>query len=67
MSVYVVGSGVALYVIDLLVLYNISFLYINIVEPNSSRGYESKKEATNERTKEARNGGRDEQSRKMTG
>ena len=45
MSVYVVGSGVALYVIDLLVLYNISFLYINIVEPNSSRGYESKKEA----------------------
>ena len=38
------GLGVTLYVIDLLVLYNIDSSHMDIVEPNSSRRHRSKKE-----------------------
>ena len=44
MSMCVVGLGVSLYIIDLLVLYNIGFSRIDIAGPINSRGYGSKKE-----------------------
>ena len=44
MSAYIVGLGIALYIIDWLVLFNISLSHIDIAGSNSSIGYGSWKE-----------------------